>query len=176
MYALNVFYAGPVVNNWSQGLWPHSWSLASPFDAGGGKKLFDYQITNMGARLTLRTFCHENGHMICDYPDLYDYGSDSAGIGNYCLMCYGGNNKNPVQISAYLKNESGWATKAVTITPGITAIIVRSGTTSSISFPRARPSTSSSRTGRRPAGTRSFQMPGWPSGTLTKTAATATSR
>jgi M6 family metalloprotease-like protein len=121
VYALNVFYAGPVVNNWSEGLWPHSWSLASPYDAGGGKKLFDYQITNIGTSLTLRTFCHENGHMICDYPDLYDYGSDSAGIGNYCLMCYGGNNTNPVQISAYLKNESGWATKAVTITPGITA-------------------------------------------------------
>ena len=123
VYALNVFYVGPTVNNWSQGLWPHSWSLASPYDAGGGKKLFDYQITNMGSELTLRTFCHENGHMICDYPDLYDYGSESAGVGHYCLMCYGGNNKNPVQISAYLKNESGWATKAVAITPGITATL-----------------------------------------------------
>jgi hypothetical protein len=59
--------------------------------------------------------------MICDYPDLYDYQSDSAGIGHYCLMCYGGNNKNPVQINAYLKNASGWATKAVPITPGISA-------------------------------------------------------
>jgi M6 family metalloprotease-like protein len=123
VYALNVFYVGPTVNNWSEGLWPHSWSLSSPYDAGGGKKLFDYQITNMGSELTLRTFCHENGHMICDYPDLYDYHSDSAGIGHYCLMCYGGNNKNPVQISAYLKNESGWATKAVPITPGITATL-----------------------------------------------------
>ena len=71
----------------------------------------------MGSELTLRTFCHENGHMICDYPDLYDYQSDSAGIGHYCLMCYGGNNKNPVQIGAYLKNQSGWATKVVALTP-----------------------------------------------------------
>jgi len=118
-----VFYVGPTVNNWSEGLWPHSWSLNAPFDVGGGKKLFDYQITNMGSELTLRTYCHENGHMICDYPDLYDYQSDSAGIGNYCLMCYGGNNKNPVQIDAYLKNQSGWATKAVAITPGVAATL-----------------------------------------------------
>jgi M6 family metalloprotease-like protein len=123
VYALNVFYVGPTVNNWSEGLWPHSSSLSSPYDAGGGKKLFDYQITNIGSELTLRTFCHENGHMICDYPDLYDYQSDSAAIGHYCLMCYGGNDKNPVQICAYLKNESGWATKATPITPGITATL-----------------------------------------------------
>lgn len=121
IHALNVFYVGGRVNNWAEGLWPHSWVLASAYDAGGGKKFHDYQITNMGNELTLRTFCHENGHMICDYPDLYDYGYESAGIGNYCLMCYGGNNKNPVQISAYLKNEAGWATTIKSITPGITA-------------------------------------------------------
>jgi M6 family metalloprotease-like protein len=121
--ALNVFYAGPTVNNWAEGLWPHSSGLAAPFDAGGGKKFSDYQITNIGSELTLRTFCHENGHMICDYPDLYDYGYDSTGVGNYCLMCYGGNNKNPVQICAYLKNEAGWATSLTTITAGTNATL-----------------------------------------------------
>ncbi len=121
IYALNVFYVGPTVNNWSEGLWPHSWVLASDYDVGGGKKFRDYQITNMGSELTLRTFCHENGHMICDFPDLYDYGYESSGVGNYCLMCFGANNKNPVQVCAYLKNEAGWATKVTPITPGITA-------------------------------------------------------
>jgi M6 family metalloprotease-like protein len=123
VYALNVFYAGPRVNNWSEGLWPHSWSLASPFDAGGGKKLFDYQITNIGTELSLRTFCHENGHMICDFPDLYDYGGESAGVGHFCLMCYGGDNKNPVQVCAYLKNEAGWATSVKSVTSGVTATL-----------------------------------------------------
>lgn len=123
VYALNVFYVGPTVNNWAEGLWPHSSSLASPYDIGGGKKLNDYQITNMGSELTLRTYSHENGHMICDFPDLYDYGYESYGVGNYCLMCYGGNDKNPVQICAYLRNEVGWATKAVPITEGITATL-----------------------------------------------------
>lgn len=122
VYALNAFYAGDTVNNWAEGLWPHSSSLPAPYDAGG-KKLFDYQITSIGSELTLRTFCHENGHMICDYPDLYDTGYQSTGIGHYCLMCYGANDKNPAQICAYLKNQSGWATKAVPITPGITATL-----------------------------------------------------
>jgi M6 family metalloprotease-like protein len=123
VYALNVFYVGSRVNNWAEGLWPHSWNLETPYDTGAGKKFFDYQITNIGSELTLRTFCHENGHMICDFPDLYDYGYESAGVGNYCLMCYGGNDKNPVQVSAYLKNEAGWATKVTSITSGITATL-----------------------------------------------------
>lgn len=120
VYALNVFYAGPRVNNWSEGLWPHQWSLAEPYAAGPGKKLYDYQITDMGDQLTLRTFCHENGHMVCDYPDLYDYGGESAGVGHYSLMCYGGADRNPTQVDAYLKNEATWTGNLTTITPGAT--------------------------------------------------------
>jgi M6 family metalloprotease-like protein len=116
--ALNVFYAGDRVNNWAKGLWPHSWHLAAPRPVTATASLNDYQITNMGAALTLRTFCHENGHMICDYPDLYDYGSESFGIGHYCLMCYGGSDVNPVHVNAYLKNASGWASAVTTATPG----------------------------------------------------------
>ena len=88
IYALNVFYAGNVVNNWSEGLWPHAWSYASPFNVGGGRHFFDYQFTAMGTQLTLGTFCHENGHMICDFPDLYDYGQVARG-GTLSLMAYG---------------------------------------------------------------------------------------
>ncbi len=123
VYALNVFYAGPVVNNWSEGLWPHSWALASPYQANGSRRLSDYQITNMGTQLTLGTFCHENGHMVCDFPDLYDYGYESTGVGNYCLMCYGGSDLNPTQICAYLKNQAGWTTKLTTIGPGMQATL-----------------------------------------------------
>lgn len=110
VYALNVFYAGARVNNWSEGLWPHAWTLASRFDIGGGRRLADYQITDLGTNLTLRTFCHENGHMVCDFPDLYDYGSESAGVGHYCLMCFGGDDRNPVEINAALKHVAGWTT------------------------------------------------------------------
>jgi M6 family metalloprotease-like protein len=112
IYAVNVFYAGARVNNWGQGLWPHSSHLASPLYLDANHKAFDYQITNMGSALTLATFCHENGHMVCDFPDLYDYQHDSNGAGAYCLMCSGGQSdpKNPAQICGYLKLQAGWGT------------------------------------------------------------------
>lgn len=123
IYALNVYYAGPVVNNWSEGLWPHSWSLATTYPVAGGKKFFDYQFTDMSNELVLRTFCHENGHMICDFPDLYDYGGESAGPGHFCLMGYGGSDKNPTQVGAYLKHAAGWTSSLTTITSGMNASV-----------------------------------------------------
>lgn len=111
--ACNVFFAGANSGVWAQGLWPHSWSLyvvgAQPL--GNGMSVYKYQITNMGNALTLATFCHENGHMLCGYPDIYDYDYDSTGgSGDYCLMGSPGNAKNPAQFCAYLKRTSGWAT------------------------------------------------------------------
>ncbi len=120
VYALNVYYAGPVTNNWSKGLWPHAHHLGSKVALSPGKAAFDYQFTAMGAELTLGTFCHENGHMLCDYPDLYDYGNESSGVGGYCLMCAGNNvsEKNPIPISAYLKRLSGWANSVTPLAHG----------------------------------------------------------
>jgi M6 family metalloprotease-like protein len=120
VYALNVFYAGPVVNNWSEGLWPHAWHLGAAVPLVAGKSAFDYQFTAIGSELKLGTFCHENGHMLCDYPDLYDYGNESAGVGMFCLMCAGNHadQKNPVQISGYLKRLSGWAGNLTTLEHG----------------------------------------------------------
>ncbi|HSU52922.1 MAG TPA: M6 family metalloprotease domain-containing protein, partial [Candidatus Dormibacteraeota bacterium] len=111
--AVNVFFAGYNSGVWAKGLWPHSWDLEevgvqelSP----GGKKVWRYQITDIGDSLTLGTFCHENGHMLCGYPDIYDYDADSeGGAGMFCLMNSGGHGNNPVQICAYLKRVSGWS-------------------------------------------------------------------
>ncbi len=120
VYATNVYYAGRNTNNWSQGLWPHAHHLGSKVPLHPGKAAFDYQFTAMGAELTLGTFCHENGHMLCDYPDLYDYGNESSGVGGYCLMCAGNNvnEKNPIPISAYLKRLSGWANSVTPLAHG----------------------------------------------------------
>jgi M6 family metalloprotease-like protein len=117
VYAMNVYYAGTRDNNWSEGLWPHASALASSVNLVPGKSAFDYQFTDMGQELTLGTFCHENGHMLCDYPDLYDYGGESSGVGAFCLMCAGANinRKNPTHISAYLKRLSGWAESVMPI-------------------------------------------------------------
>ena len=123
VYALNVFYAGDVMNNWAEGLWPHSSALGTKYVASPTRRFSDYQITHIGSQLTLRTFCHENGHMVCDFPDLYDTGYQSVGIGNYCLMCYGGSDTNPVQVGAYLKHAAGWTSKLTVLAPGMAATV-----------------------------------------------------
>ncbi len=138
VYALNVYYSGEVVNNWSEGLWPHAWHLANSIELAPGKAAFDYQFTDMSHQLSLGTFCHENGHMLCDYPDLYDYGSESSGVGAYCLMCAGGNinEKNPTHISAYLKRLSGWANNVKAIGHN-EEIELASGTNDFALFPKS---------------------------------------
>lgn len=129
--AMNVFYAGDNGGVWAYGLWPHSWSLyyTGPIElSSGGKKVYKYQITNIGDSLTIGTFCHENGHMLCGYPDLYDYDYDSiGGAGYFCLMSAGAFDNNPVQICAYLKRASGWAT--VTELDSSSGVLATLGTT-----------------------------------------------
>ena len=112
--ACNAFFAGANSGVWSFGLWPNSWAL---YNVGaqelspGGKKVWRYQITDIGSTLSIGTFCHENGHMLCGYPDEYDYDYDSTGgSGNFSLMGYGSFDHDPVQIDAYLKRAAGWAT------------------------------------------------------------------
>lgn len=134
--ALNVFYAGPTVNFWREGLWPHSWALARPYKVAG-RTFSDYQITNIGSELTLRTFCHENGHMICDFPDLYDYGYESSGVGDYCLMGSGGSETNPVHVCAYLKHQAGWTSSATALRPGTSATLA-AGTNQTLIHRRSR--------------------------------------
>ena len=148
---MNVFYAGPVVNNWAEGLWPHAWHLGTPVPLPPGKSAFDYQFTAMGAELTLGTFCHENGHMLCDYPDLYDYGDESSGVGAFCLMCAGNNadEKNPThdqRLSQAPVRLGRQRDHARARQPGHAC--GRAATTSR-SSPKTDASTSSSRTGQR---------------------------
>jgi len=78
--ALNCFYAGDRWNAWGEGLWPHASGMTWCADGVCTQR---YQITNIGGGLTLGTFCHENGHMLMGWPDLYDYDGDSAGVGRF---------------------------------------------------------------------------------------------
>jgi len=106
--AVNLFYAGGTTCGWAKGMWPGSGSMGG-FSADG-VSVNRFQITGMGSLLTIGTYCHENGHMICYYPDLYDYDDDSNGVGDYCLMASGGPSRNPTEVCAPLKINSGWAT------------------------------------------------------------------
>lgn len=103
--ALNMFYVGERTNAWAQGLWPHSGSINATVS---GVPLGKYQITNIGTSLSIGTFCHENGHMICNWADTYDYDGDSKGTGRYDLMSSSGTT-NPVLPNPYFRSIlCGW--------------------------------------------------------------------
>jgi M6 family metalloprotease-like protein len=119
--AINCFYAGGI-GDYSEGLWPHA-SAVGWSSAATGVGTNSYQITNIGNFLTLGTFCHEIGHMLCGFPDLYDYDYDSiGGASDFCLMASGGLNheKNPIPPCAYLRYKAGWST-ATTFTSATNA-------------------------------------------------------
>lgn len=109
------FVAGMSSGVWAKGIWGQASSLTYYADAvllsPGGKIVDLYQLSEMEDRLTLATFCHETGHLLCGYPDLYDYDSDtSSGAGCFCIMGSGRRwDFNPPQVCAYLKAASGWA-------------------------------------------------------------------
>lgn len=114
--SLNIFYAGTVQSSWSTGLWPHSWQIPTKIvDSQNNIFAANYEMSDMKDALEIGTFCHENGHMVCGYPDLYSYIPGGGGIvGNFSLMSSGswggGDGSHPTNIDPYLKYKSGWAT------------------------------------------------------------------
>ena len=114
--ALNVFFAGPEATTWSYGLWAHQYVLKSAqykkcYVTIGGKQchFYNYQISPVTSSPTIHTFCHESGHMICDFPDLYAYtGGLGNGIGNWSLMSGRTDDCHPQNFSAYLRVAAGW--------------------------------------------------------------------
>ncbi|HBF34511.1 TPA: hypothetical protein DDW35_08095, partial [Candidatus Sumerlaeota bacterium] len=113
--ALNVFYTGTVTADWSYGLWPSTSALSTPKVMSTGITAYAYQMSDMTNELKIGTFCHENGHLVCDFPDLYSY-YDSAFICGYYSLMSGGNyggpssdGSHPTNIDPYLKYKAGWA-------------------------------------------------------------------
>lgn len=101
--AVNILYAGTPDAGWAKGLWPHqSWYPNSNYI--NGVRIQKYEMSNIGSDLSLYTICHESGHMIYGYPDLYDYDGDSQGTGAYSLMSTVYNEKNPVPPDPYCRN------------------------------------------------------------------------
>jgi M6 family metalloprotease-like protein len=105
--AVNILYAGSCTAGWSKGLWPHSGSYS--YTTGEGVRVSRYQMTGLGSGTStsgyINTMLHENGHMVCKWADLYDYGSESKGAGSYDIMASGG-----VIPNGYYRAKCGWET------------------------------------------------------------------
>jgi len=105
-------------------LWPHNSVI--DFQHNGMRTNY-YQITSLGRsplEITIGTFCHESGHMLCRFPDVYDYGrrdddfTESAGLGTYCLMGSGNHlnmGRTPAPVCGYLRDLLDWPDRVVII-------------------------------------------------------------
>lgn len=124
--AVNFLYAGQ--SRYEEELWPHNATMPMQF---GNMRTHFYLLTGLGrfpSDLTIGTFCHENGHLLCRFPDMYDYGNrdgdgfESAGIGAYCLMGAGNhlnNGRTPAPICGYLRELVGWTDVVDLSQPGV---------------------------------------------------------
>jgi immune inhibitor A len=107
-------------------IWSHKWVIegtsALPVN---GKNIFAYLTVPEDARIGV--CCHELGHLIFGWPDLYDVDSSSEGVGNWCLM--GGGSWNgpavgvdpgdvPAHPSAWCKKNQQWVTVTTPSTNG----------------------------------------------------------
>ncbi len=111
-------------------IWSHQWVMTS-VQIYDGVRMWNYHteparrgwdaypstwgITRIGV------ICHETGHFL-DLPDLYDYGYDSRGAGNFCLMAGGSWNgdqgTSPAHMSAWCKVDLGWVVPIVVSSNG----------------------------------------------------------
>lgn len=107
--AINFVYAGSGLT-WGQGLWPHSGTVNQ---TKNGVKVGRYNMSDMGTGLSLYVFCHENGHMLFGWPDLYWFG-------DYCLMANRMSDVNPVPVNDFFRADQGWI-PTVDITAGTNA-------------------------------------------------------
>jgi M6 family metalloprotease-like protein len=118
--AMSFLYAGQT--QYIGELWPHNYFIELEH---GDIKTYFYMLSSMGSTkndLSIGTFCHESGHMLCRWPDLYDYGTrdgdseKSSGLGYYCLMSAGNHNDyghTPAPVCTYLRYLVGWCDNIV---------------------------------------------------------------
>ncbi|EOO71769.1 M6 family metalloprotease domain-containing protein [Bacillus mycoides] len=126
--AINFLYAGETL--YEKNLWPHNSIINLEYNS---VKTHFYLLTSLGRNsgdLSIGTFCHETGHLLCRFPDMYDYGDPdreddkqkSQGIGAYCLMGSGNHLNNgltPSPVCAYLRDLAGWCENNIILTDGV---------------------------------------------------------
>ena len=93
-------------------IWSHKWTLDGGSLAVDNTHIFAYLTVPEDCRIGV--CCHELGHLLFGFPDLYDTDNSSEGIGNWCLMAggsWGGTiaGDTPVHPSAWCKANQGWA-------------------------------------------------------------------
>jgi len=106
--------AGAEVTGNTNDIWSHKWVFRNGSYAADSTHLYAYLTVPEDSRAGV--CCHELGHLLFGFPDLYDTDYSSEGIGNWCLMSGGswnGNGDTPSHPSAWCKANQGWVSTVV---------------------------------------------------------------
>jgi immune inhibitor A len=111
--AFIVIHAGPGAEQTgsSNDIWSHKWVLSGGAYNADGINIYAYLTVPEDARIGV--CCHELGHLLFGFPDLYDTDYSSEGVGNWCLMgggSWNGGGDVPSHPSAWCKANQGWVT------------------------------------------------------------------
>lgn len=95
-------------------IWSHKWVLSGGEYTADTSKIYAYLTVPEDCRIGV--CCHELGHLLFGWPDLYDTDGSSEGIGDWCLMAGGSWNGGgtaqpgdiPAHPSAWCKADQGW--------------------------------------------------------------------
>jgi len=90
-------------------IWSHKWVLSGGAYNADGTKIYAYLTVPEDSKIGV--CCHELGHLIFGWPDLYDTDYSSEGLGNWCLMgggSWNGGGDIPAHPSAWCKVNQGW--------------------------------------------------------------------
>ena len=102
---------GGEVTGSSDDIWSHKWLLSGGALPADGKQIFAYLTVPEDSKIGV--CCHELGHLLFGWPDLYDTDNSSAGVGNWCLMgggSWNGGGDTPAHPLAWCKATQGWIT------------------------------------------------------------------
>lgn len=90
-------------------IWSHKWVLPGDAYDADGTRIYAYLTVPEDSKIGV--CCHELGHLLFGFPDLYDTDLSSEGVGNWCLMgggSWNGGGDIPAHPSAWCKMQQGW--------------------------------------------------------------------